>query len=98
MTKNSPSPLDIVTPKSLERIKNTFKNYNTKFVVLMTNEQDLLLRDSSRPGNCQMKDRCITLLKEFKSYNYNTNNILDTFNLSVEETFKTIENENRFVL
>ena len=88
----------IVTPNSLERIKNEFKNYKIKFVVLMTNEQDLLSRDKARPEDCQMKERCITLLNDFKNYNYNNENILDTSDLTVDETFDIIENDDRFVL
>ncbi len=88
----------IVTPNSLERIKNKFKNYEIKFIVLMTNEQDLLSRDKARPEDCQMKERCITLLNDFKNYNYNNENILDTSDLTVDETFDIIENDDRFVL
>ena len=88
----------IVTPKSLDLIKNSFQNYNIKFVVLLVDENSLLLRDSYRPVDCQMKNRCITLLNQFKNYNFDNKNILDTSNLSIEQTYKTIENENRFVL
>ncbi len=88
----------IVTPNSLERIKNKFKNYEIKFIVLMTNEQDLLSRDKARPEDWQMKERCITLLNDFKNYNYNNENILDTSDLTVDETFDIIENDDRFVL
>ncbi len=88
----------IVTPNSLERLKNKFKNYEIKFIVLMTNEQDLLSRDKARPEDCQMKERCITLLNDFKNYNYNNENILDTSDLTVDETFDIIEKDDRFVL
>ena len=87
----------IVTPKPLERMKNEFKNYTIKFIVLLVNEETLLLRDKERPEDCQMKDRCITLLKSFKNTNYNKQNILDTTNLSIEETVDIIENDSRFI-
>lgn len=86
----------IVTPKILEKIKDKFKNYNTKFIVLLTDEKTILERDKNRPEDCQMKERCIILLNNFKNYDYNKNNILDTSNLSIEETVKIIENNNKF--
>ena len=86
----------IVTPKNIEMIKDEFKNYIIKFVVLLTNEATLLSRDKERPEDCQMKERCITLLNSFKSRNYNSQNILDTTNLSISETVKFIKEEEKF--
>ncbi len=45
-----------------------------------------------------MKKRCIVLLNSFKNKNYNAQSILDTTNLSVNETIDIIENDNRFIL
>ena len=45
-----------------------------------------------------MKERCITLLNNFKNRNYDNNNILDTTNLSIEETVILIQNNNNFIL
>ena len=45
-----------------------------------------------------MKERCITLLNNFKNRNYDINNILDTTNLSIEETVNLIQNNNNFIL
>lgn len=88
----------IVTPTPLEMMKKELKNYSIKFVVLLVDEKTLLLRDKERPEDYQMNERCIILLNSFKNTNYNTNNILDTTNLSIEETLNIIETENRFVL
>lgn len=88
----------IVTPTIVDKIKNRFKDYKVKFVVLLADEDTLLLRDKQRPEDCQMKERCLILLNSFKSKNYNSNNILDTTNLSVEETINIISKETRFVL
>ena len=88
----------IVTPENLALLKNEFKNYTMKFIVLLVDESTLLLRDKERPENCQMKERCITLLNNFKNRNYNINNILDTTNLSIEETVNLIQNNNNFIL
>lgn len=88
----------IVKPENIDYLKNHLNNHEIKFVVLLVDEQTLLQRDSQRPEDCQMKDRCITLLNNFKNRNYNPNNILDTSKLSVDETVQTIlENEN-FIL
>ena len=88
----------IVTPENLALLKNEFKNYTIKFIVLLVDESTLLLSDKERPENCQMKERCITLLNNFKNRNYNINNILDTTNLSIEETVNLIQNNNNFIL
>ena len=79
-------------------IKNKFKNYTIKFIVLVVDEKTLLLRDKERPEDCQMKERCIVLLNNFKNKNYNAQSILNTTNLSVNETIDIIENDNRFIL
>ena len=88
----------IVTPTIVNRIKDRFKNDKTKFVVLLSNEKTLLARDKQRPEDCQMKERCLILLNSFKSKNYNSNNILDTTNLSIEDTLNTIINDTKFIL
>lgn len=64
----------------------------------MVDENTLLLRDKERPEDCQMKERCITLLKSFKNNNYNEKNILDTSKLSINEIISIIENDNRFIM
>ena len=80
------------------RNKEEFKDYTIKFVVLLVDEKNLLLRDKERPEDCQMKERCITLLNNFKNNNYNKQNILDTSNCTIYETVDIIENDNRFIL
>ena len=88
----------IVTPTPLKQIREEFRNYSIKFVVLLVDEKNLLLRDKKRPEDCQMNERCITLLNYFKNTNYNTQNILDTSNLTVTETIDTIEKDNIFII
>lgn len=88
----------IVSPKNIEVINNKFKNHTIKFIVLMVDEKTLLLRDKERSQDCQMKERCIILLNNFKNKNYNVQNILDTTNLSINETIYIIENDKRFIL
>lgn len=88
----------IITPSIITKMQNRFKEYNTKLVILLTDEETILKRDSQRPEDCQMKERCIILLNSFKSKNYNTQNILDTTNLSVDETVDIILNNDNFNL
>lgn len=88
----------IITPSIITKMQDRFKEYNTKLVILLTDEETILKRDSERPEDCQMKERCIILLNSFKSKNYNTQNILDTTNLSVDETVDTIQNNEKFNL
>ena len=79
-------------------MKEEFKDYTIKFIVLLVDEITLLLRDKERQENCQMNERCITLLKKFKNYNFNKQNILDTSNYTINETVSFIENDNRFII
>lgn len=88
----------IVTPENLELIKTKLNDYNIKFVVLLVDEATLLLRDKARPEDCQMKERCITLLNNFKNRNYGPQNILDTTNLSVDEITSIIIKDNIFII
>ena len=88
----------IITPENLELIKTVFKDYNVKFVVLITDEATLLARDKERPIDCQMGQPCLTLLNSFKNRNYNSRNILDTSNLSVNETVDIIKNDIKFAI
>ena len=88
----------IVTPNILERIKEDFKEYTTKFVVLLSDEETLLKRDKQRPVDCQMNERCLILLDSFKNKDYNQDNILDTTNLSIEDTVNIINADNGFIM
>ena len=88
----------IVTPENIQLIKSSIQNYNIKFIVLLTDESTLLSRDKKRPIDCQMNERCLTLLNNFKNRKYSPNNILDTTNLSVDETLNIIEIDNKFIL
>lgn len=88
----------IVTPENLEDLRLAFSDFTIKFAVLMVDEETLLTRDSLRDEDCQMKDRCVILLNRFRDRNYNKNNILDTSNLTVEDSVNIILNDDRFVL
>ena len=88
----------IIEPERLEVLKSSFKNYEIKFVVLMVSEDILRARDKERPEDCQMKERCIVLLNNFKNHNYDSKYIIDTSNISISDTIKIIENEDRFLI
>lgn len=88
----------IINPENIRIIKDRFKNYPIKFVVLLVDEATLLARDKKRPKNRQMKERCITLLNSFKNKNYKATNIINTTKLSIDETINIIENDNKFIL
>ena len=88
----------IVTLDAYYKIKNRFGKFNTKFVVLIVNEETLLLRDKQRPEDCQMKGRCITLLNNFKNTKYEKDYFLNTTNLSIDETVIALENDNKFLI
>lgn len=88
----------IVTPENLKLIRTSIKDCTIRFIVLLADEPTLLSRDKERPEDCQMKERCIVLLNNFKSQNYDAQNILDTTNLSISDIINIIENDNRFVL
>ena len=79
-------------------LKEEFKDYNTKFIVLLVDEKTLLERDKLRPIDCQMNDRCIILLNKFLERNYPDNNKLYTQNLSIEETVKEIINNDKYII
>lgn len=88
----------IIYEQTLEKLKKEFKTIETKFIILTTDEKTIVERDKTRPTDCQMGERSILILNKMKALNFNESNILDTTNLNVEETVKTILEENRFVL
>ncbi len=80
----------IIPLERLELLKDSFLNFDVHFIILMVDEKTLLKRDSYRPIDCQMGDRCLTLLHDFKNNEYNESNIIDTSNLTVNETIDYI--------
>lgn len=86
----------IVGLDNLKILKQSFEKYDIKFVVLMVDEETLLKRDKERPLDWQMGERCIVLLNSFKNKGYKIDNILDTSNISIDETVDVILKEDRF--
>lgn len=88
----------IIEPERLEVLKESFKDYDIKFIVLLVSEDILFARDKERPEDCQMKERCIVLLNEFKKHNYDSKYIIDTSDISISDTINIALNEERFNL
>lgn len=88
----------IINKNKFEELKTIFKLYEVKFVVLLVDENTIVKRDKERPIDCQMKERCLILLNEFKNQNYNEKYILDSTNLSVEDTVSEILNNQKFIV
>ena len=88
----------IVTPKIFETIKERFKEYDAKFIISMCDEKTILKRDNERLENYRMKERCITLLNNFKKYKFEEKYYLDTTDISLEDVVKTIQNSRKFLM
>ena len=92
----------IILKKDIENLTKKLKELNLdleiKFIVLTVDEETIVKRDKLRPIDCQMGERSIILLNEFRDQNYDLKNILDTTHLTVEETVKQIKENDRFTL
>jgi len=64
----------------------------------MVDEKTIIKRDKERPLGCQMGKRSLILLNDFKEDKYESDFILDTSDLSIEDIVEEIENSNRFIL
>lgn len=88
----------IIKKDKFALLKDKFKDYEIKFTVLLVDEKTVIERDKQRPLDCQMGERSLILLNEFIKENYDENYILDSSNLSINDTVNKIINEDRFVV
>lgn len=88
----------IIMRKNFELLKKKFKNYEVKFIVLLVDEKTVIERDKQRPLDCQMGERSLVLLHGFINENYDKNYILDSSDLSINDTVDKIMNEDRFLV
>lgn len=88
----------IISPENLNILKSKFKNYTLRFSVLLTDEKTLLTRDSKRPIDCQMHERCVILLEKFQTQYINSNNILNTTNISVKDIINILKTDDKFII
>ena len=88
----------IIGEDKLKELKNIFKDYKTKFVVLLTDEKTIIERDNLRDEEDRMKERCLIKLNNFLEKDYPNNNKLFTTNLSIEETKNEIINNDKYII
>ena len=88
----------IIGEEDYLKLKEEFKDYTTKFVVLLTDEKTIIERDKLRAVDCRMNERCIILLNSFLNKNYPENNKLYTQNLTIEETVNEIINNDKYII
>ena len=88
-----------IIPKArAESLARYFSYAQTKFVVLLVDEETIVKRDKLRPKDSQMGERSIVLLKEALKGNYDTKSVLYTTTLTEQETFEEIIKNDRFIL
>lgn len=88
----------IIDDEKYLELKSIFKDYKTKFIILLVDEKTIIERDNLREEDCRMKDRCIVLLNNFLKKDYPNNNKLFTQDLTVEETVKEILNNDKYII
>ena len=88
----------ILNKRQIEKIKIQFQNIQIKFICLIVDEKVIIERDKNRPIDCQMGERSLILLKEIKKEKFNKKNILDSSNLSVEETYRKILSDDSYII
>jgi adenylate kinase family enzyme len=88
----------IIKKGQFNRLAKMFKNYDIKFTVLLVDEETIVKRDNLREPDCRMGERSLVLLNELKRENYDSKYILDSSNLTVEETSAEIINNDRFTV
>ena len=88
----------IIGEEDYLKLKEEFKDYTTKFVILLVDEKTIIERDNLREEENRMNERCIILLNNFLNRNYPENNKLFTTNLSIEETAKEIINNDKYII
>ncbi len=85
----------IVTEGMMKRFKEKYNN--SKFVCLLTDEEELLRRDAKRPTDSRMGERCKILLESFKSKDFVKKYILDTTQMSVDEVAEEILTNDKYL-
>ena len=88
----------ILEKNQVEELKNHFLNCEIKFICLIVNEETIIKRDKLRPADCQMGERCLILLRNALNAGFDKNNILDTSDLTEQETYQEIINNDRFII
>lgn len=87
----------IIKKDDLIRLQKELKNQKIKFVLLIADEDTLISRDKKRDIDSQMGERVLVLLKELLAEDYDKKYILDTTNLTIDETVNIIMNNDIFL-
>lgn len=80
----------IIKNNELKNLKEIFKDYNFIFTCLLVDEKTIIERDLLRPDDCQMHERSVILLKKFLECNFDEKSIVDSSNLTIDETVEKI--------
>ena len=88
----------VLGQEDVEKLKNKFGKFGIKFVCLIVDEKTILKRDKLRPKDCQMRERCLVLLKEIRDEKFDEKFMLDTSNLNEHQTLQEILHNDRFLL
>ncbi len=88
----------IISNQQIADICRNFADYEVRFTVLMVDEETLLQRDKLRPEDCQMNERCLVLLNDFRNGNYDPKFVLETSKQGVKEIVRAIKTEDRFIV
>lgn len=87
----------IFNVENFQMFNEKFEKFSKKFVILITDEETIVKRDLERPLDCQMGERSLILLRNFKNKPFDRKYYLDTSNLSIEETVCEIESNNSYI-
>jgi predicted ABC-type ATPase len=88
----------ICTPKDIAYLRNKIKNTKIKLSILVVDEETIIKRDKMRQLDCQMGERSVLLLNEFKAMDYSKKYYLDTTLLNIEKTVNEIIYNDKFLL
>ena len=88
----------IINEKKYKELKEKFKDYDTKFVVLLVDEETIVKRDQLRKEEDRMNERSLILLRSFLEKNYPEDNKLFTTNQTVEESVNEIINNDKYII
>lgn len=80
----------IINKENYLMLKEKFKEYEIIFKVLLVSEEELLRRDKLRDKENRMNERSLILLRKFIKQDFNDEFIIDSSNLSIEQTVERI--------
>ena len=88
----------IINEEKYKELKEKFKDYDAKFVVLLVDEETIVKRDQLREEENRMNERCIILLNNFLNRDYPEDNKLFTTNQTVEESVNEIIKSKKYMI